>query len=412
MLTRRGWTAVVAGIAMWVGARVVGSPDLHAIAAGLIVLPLLAVLFVRWTHSRLEIHRSLSAVRAAPGARIVVTLTIGNRGRSATSFLLLEDAVPAGLGRRARLVVAGIPPGNDQKITYTFVCRQRGRFTIGPLTIFLTDPFGLARAGMEAATTNELVVYPEVEDVSATGLVAQGAGSGESAVRHLYRSTAEFYTMRQYVMGDDLRRIHWPSVARTGELMIRQDESTRRSTATVFLDTRVAALGALGSPGFERGVSVAATVGRALARAGFSLRLGTTESGATPVTEEQLLEALAGLGSARSKALAPSLSALRASSPSDTTLALVTAPPFPAEIAMISRVGTAFGRKLAVLVYPTSPSTMAVEPASELEARASAARSSLTRTGWEVYVVPPEGRLADVWRLRRTGKLLGLVTSS
>ena len=58
--------------------------------------------------------------------------------------------------------------------------------------------------------------------------------------------------MRGYQEGDDLRRIHWPSVARTGELMIRQDESTRRSTAVLFVDTRDAAVGQTHTPSFEK----------------------------------------------------------------------------------------------------------------------------------------------------------------
>ena len=62
--------------------------------------------------------------------------------------------------------------------------------------------------------------------------------SGLALAKHLFRTGDEFYTMRAYVEGDDLRRIHWPSVARSGELMIRQDESTRRSTAVLFVDTQ------------------------------------------------------------------------------------------------------------------------------------------------------------------------------
>src|SRR5438445_15971 len=111
---------------------------------------------------------------------------------------------------------------------------------------------------------------PEVEDLDAGHLVSQGVGAGESAVRHLYRSAAEFYTMREYVTGDDLRRIHWPSVARSGQLMIRQDESTRRSSATVFMDNRAGVVGHDGSPSFERAVSLAATVGKLLAQKGFA----------------------------------------------------------------------------------------------------------------------------------------------
>src|SRR5207247_8722648 len=142
-----------------------------------------------------------------------------------------------------------------------------------PVSVFVSDPFGLARITIRIPETNDLIVYPQVEDIPANELSLQGAGFGDSSSRQLYRSAAEFYTMREYVTGDDLRRMHWPSVARTGHLMIRQDETTRRSVATVFFDNRNSALGAAGSPGFERGVSVTATLGRVLFPAAFAAHL-------------------------------------------------------------------------------------------------------------------------------------------
>jgi uncharacterized protein (DUF58 family) len=404
MPTRRGWTAFAAGLLTWIVARLVASRDLHMLAVALVALPWLATLLIRWTPTRLEIRRHLSTARASLGAKVEVHLTIENTGRTTTSFLLLEDQIPVGLGRPMRLVAAGIPPRNHQTLHYHLVCRQRGRYDIGPVTIYLSDPFGLARTRVEAPARSELVVYPDVEDISASGLVTQGAGAGEAAVRHLYRSAAEFYTMREYVEGDDLRRIHWPSVARTGRLMIRQDESTRRSSATLFLDTRQTALGAYGS--------VAASLGRALSVAGFALRLGMVDTAPAPMTEEHLLELLAGTSPSRAQSLAPSMANLRASSPSDSTLAVVSAPPLPIEVSLLSRIGTTFGRKIAVFVYPVNPSTLSPDAASELEGRATAARASLTRAGWDVYLVQPEGRLADVWRLKRVGKLLAAGSSS
>lgn len=412
MPTRRGWTAFAAGLLMWVVARLIGSPELHMVAAGVAALPWLATLLVRWTPIGLDVRRHLSAARTTLGSRVDVHLTIENRGRTATSFLLLEDAVPAGLGTPARLVAAGIPPRCDQTVHYTLLCRLRGRYAIGPLTIYVTDPFGLARVRVDAPSRSELVVFPEIEDISTAGLVTQGSGAGEAAVRHLYRSAAEFYTMRQYIDGDDLRRIHWPSVARTGQLMIRQDESTRRSSATVFLDTRMSALGAYGTPGFERAVSVAATLGRGLSRAGFALRFGMVDAAPVATTDEKLLELLAGISPSRTQGLGASLSNLRATSFADSTLALVTAPPLPSEIALFSRVGSAFGRKIAVFVYPSPLGSLPVDSAAELEGRAGAARASLQRAGWDVYLVQAEGRLADVWRLKRTRKLRVVGSSS
>lgn len=413
MPTRRGWAALGAGLFLWVAARFLGSRDLHMVATGIVVLPLLAALFVRWSNVRISVRRHLSAVRVFPGTRVVVQIRVDNVGRGTIPFLLLEDTLPPSFGRQARLVMTGIPSRNHETASYSVICRQRGHYNVGPLKIHVTDPFGLARTTVEAAGLNDLIVYPEVEDLEGTGLTAFGVGAGESAVRHLYRSAAEFYTMREYVSGDDLRRIHWPSVARTGRLMIRQDETTRRAIAVLFLDNRLGILGNQASPGLERAVSATASVGRALLRAGFALELATADSPARPVSEERLLETLAGAGPVRKRSVSEALAGLRGSAAADSTLALVTAPPQSTDISGLSRLGITFGRKLAVFVYPVPLSTLTAPAAAELEGRATAARASLQRAGWEVYLVHTDGRLADAWQqLRQSSRLRAVASSS
>jgi uncharacterized protein (DUF58 family) len=399
--TRRGWAAVAAGLTLWFGARILGSKDLHMVAAGIIALPILAAVVVRWTHVQISVRRHLSAVRVFPGTRVIVNVTVENTGRGTVPFLLLEDTLPAALGRSARLVISGLPTRNAQTVSYSVVCRQRGVYSLGPMKVFVQDPFGLARTAIEAAGTNELIVYPQVEDLLTFGLTAQGVGAGESAVRHLYRSAAEFYTMREYVSGDDLRRIHWPSVARTNRLMIRQDESTRRATAVLFLDNRRATLGNTGSPGFERAVSAAATVGRAMIRAGFALELATAEAPARGVGEERLLDTLAASSPVRKRTTGEALTTLRRTATTDATLAVVCAPPLGGELPTLTRLGGAFGRRIAVLVYPVPPSSLTIQAGAELEGRATAARASLQRAGWDVYLLHPDGKLAEAWRSQR-----------
>ena len=112
-------TAFVSGLALWLGARFVGSPDLHMVATGLVILPIFGALFVHWSRIRVDARRHLSTVRAFPGTRLVVSLTIENHSRLTAPFLLLEDAVPASLGRPARLVVTGIPPRNNETVSYS-----------------------------------------------------------------------------------------------------------------------------------------------------------------------------------------------------------------------------------------------------------------------------------------------------
>jgi uncharacterized protein (DUF58 family) len=400
MPTRRGWAAFAAGVFLWIAARFLGSPDLHMVAVGVVATPFLAALYVQWNRVRLEVHRHISSARVYPGTRVTVSFKVENRGPTTAPFLLMEDTLPSTLGKPARLVVTGIPAKNSQTVSYSVVPRHRGRLKIGPLGVFVTDPFGLARTRIPAAPEKELVVYPEVEDVPAWKLGMHGAGAGDSTVRQLYRSAAEFYTMREYVTGDDLRRIHWPSVARTGHLMIRQDEATRRSTAALFLDNRTTSLGMPGSPGFERAVSCAATLGRLLVQAGFALRFASNDTPPVVVGETALLETLASIGAVRTRTLGEAFSRLRAAAQSESSLVLVSAPLHAAEIAALSRAGTAFGKKLAVFVNPVNPFALPPEQAGEIEHRVKSARSSLQRAGWEVIVVQPDGRLGDAWQVR------------
>jgi uncharacterized protein (DUF58 family) len=410
MPTSRGWAAVAVGVSLWVASRIVGSSDLHLLATGILVLPLVSALYVRWRRVRLSIRRLVSPARLFAGGRTEVKLTFENLSHGTTPFLLLEDAVPSELGRSARLVVAGIPPRNRHDASYGLSARRRGRYHLGPLTIFVTDPFGLARTRVQSTGRSELLVYPEIEFLDASHLLSQGVGSGESTARQLHRSAADFYTMRQYVTGDDLRRIHWPSVARTGELMIRQDESTRRSTATVFLDNRSDVFGQRGSEAFERAVSVAASLGVAFVRSGFAVHLATAEGRPQTVTEDTFLEAMAGVGLTQTRGTASILKGLRSGGLAETTLAFVTAPPVGTDLPSFIRMGTSFGRKLAVFVYPVAPATLTGSGRDEIEVRASTARASLMRAGWEVYVLPPDRRLGETWQ--RTTKTLRAEASS
>jgi uncharacterized protein (DUF58 family) len=402
MPSGRGAVVFAAALGLWLLARIAGSPTLHIVAVGLAVLPIAAVAFTRWSRQRLHVRRRLSDQRVQPGHRVTVDLEIENESPASTSFLLLEDAVPPGLGRPARLVLTGITGHGLARASYSLVAQSRGRYLLGPLSVDVSDPFALTRSRIEFPVREELVVTPAVEELEAGPASPFGQTSGVSLAKHLFRTGEEFFTMRAYQEGDDLRRIHWPSVARSGELMIRQDESTRRSRAVIHLDTRQSAVGQNRSPGFERCVSAAASVGMLLAAYGFSIRLGTSQLAPSGVSQDQLLDTLAGVSHDNGRSASPSLGRLRGAASPETTLVAITAPPDPSELAGLVRVGAGFGPKLAVLVYPVAPSTLPPDRAAQVEGRASSARLSLSRSGWEVLVVSPESNLKDVWQRSRT----------
>lgn len=397
MLAGRGVAVFATGLAMWLAARMLGSPGLEVVAIGIGALPFIAAQAAKRAARRLVVRRRLSDGRVTPGTRVTVSLDLENRSPNATSFLLVEDRLPTPLGRAARLVIGGIRPGFREQATYTFVPQARGRYLLGPLLIDVSDPFALSRLRLSFDDRDELLVAPEIEDLGAAPDPASGPSFGASRARQLFRTGEEYYTMRPYQEGDDLRRIHWPSVARTGELMIRQDESTRRASGLVFVDTRSAALGRTHTPAFERGVSVAASVGVLLARRGFVLRLATTELPAAALSEDRFLDALTGIAHAEARSIGPALAHLRAGSSPDTSLVFVSAPPVPNELGALIRAGAGFGRKLAVLIYPTEPGRLPPERQAQLEGRATQARLSLARAGWDVIVLPPSMRLTERW---------------
>lgn len=399
MIAGRGLILFAAGVCMWITARLIGSPELEMIGIGVCVTPFLAAGYVRLNKQRLTVRRYLSDSRVAPGARVTVTIEVENRSPGPASFLLIEDRLPAALGRPARIVVSGIGAHATEKASYVVIPSIRGRYVLGPVSIDLSDPFALTRKRLEWDAPDELLVTPEIEDLSGPSGVRSGPSFGASRTRQLFRTGEEYYTMRQYHEGDDLRRIHWPSVARTGELMIRQDESSRRASGLVFLDSRASTLGRTHSPPFERAVSVAATLGMMLVDHGFSLKLATADHGPVALSQERFLDELAAVSHANSRSIAPSLKHLRAGSSSETSLILVAGPPALEELASLIRSGGGYGPKLAVLVYPVDPQTLPPERQAKLEGRATQARLTLVRSGWDCVVLPPSMKLKERWHL-------------
>ena len=141
MLTPRGISVAVAGVAMWLAARFLGSAGLESIGIGLLLLPFIAGLFLRSGARKVTTARHLSEPRVSPGTRVTVRLDVGNGGAGTSSFLLLEDRLPPALGRPARLVVTGVGPRGTHHVSYTIVPQARGRYAIGPLSIDRTDAF-------------------------------------------------------------------------------------------------------------------------------------------------------------------------------------------------------------------------------------------------------------------------------
>jgi uncharacterized protein (DUF58 family) len=173
----------------------------------------------------------------------------------------------------ARFLVPPLAGGETAEAAYRLPTGRRGIYSVGPLTVSVTDPFGIAEASTVLPRIDRFVVYPRIEDI----LPLPGSSNREARLGS-YRATRvpvglDFFGLREYEVGDDLRRVHWRSTARTGELMLRQDEMPWESRATVLLDTRPSTHTA---ESFERAVEVAASIVTAVARGRRHIRFITS----------------------------------------------------------------------------------------------------------------------------------------
>jgi uncharacterized protein (DUF58 family) len=411
VLTGRAWAVITGGVVLWIASRLLGNPDLHMVSLGLLGLIPLAALLVRFMRHDLTAVRRLSTRRAFPGTRVRVEIEVRNTGGRRTAMLLVEDTVPTTLGPPSRGVLGEIRPGARRTFTYELTARSRGRYAIGPLAVLVTDPFDLVRKRIEFGVQHDVIVYPEVQDIPGGRPSSPLGGAGESTSRQLFRSAEEFYTMRAYEEGDDLRRIHWPSVARTGELMIRQDEAARRAAASVLLDNRAAGLGGH-RQAFEQGVSAAASVGAFYLRTGFRLRLAMADRAPDVVEVDRFLESLALARPSPERQITPILTKLAAASAGGGALVVVTHVPDPAETAAFTRLTTAAGSKLAILVTAWDPEELTIGARHDRERELERARNSLGRAGWDVLVIRPTQRLGDVWPRRPARSPLAIARSS
>ena len=275
-MTVRGRAFLAAGITTTVCSILLGFDALMRVGILAMALPLLTALLVSRARYRLMAHRNVSPTRASVGQDATVSLTLVNEGRMPMGLLLFEDHVPYTLGRPARFTVDHMSPHWHQDLAYTVRSGMRGQYTLGPLSVRVSDPFGFIALKRSFTVTSEIIVTPQILPLRALDLTGEWSGAGERRPRAFAVGSSEDVTVREYRRGDDLRRVHWRSSAHAGELMVRREEQPWQSRATVVLDTRRAAhVGAGAESSLEWCVTAAASVCVHLAHAGFAVRLIT-----------------------------------------------------------------------------------------------------------------------------------------
>jgi uncharacterized protein (DUF58 family) len=368
--------------------------DLVRLGALLVILPLVAALAARRSRYRLSCTRRIDPPRVPAGQQVTVAVRLENVARLRTGVLLAEDTAPYSLGTRPRFVLDEIEPGGHREFSYTLRSDTRGKFPIGPLKVRVADTFGLVEITRSFSSTNTLVVTPKIIALPRAAGPSSWLGEGDGGMRTISATGEDDAAPRAYQDGDGLRRVHWRSTARYGELMVRREEHQWRNSASVFLDTRRHAHSGSGpSATFEFAVSAAASIGAHLTEEGFRARLITDDGEIAPrgTFSDTLLDMLAVIKSSGNTALRQGTGELARAGGQ--------------LIAIVGRMNADDATQLAGTRRGNAPAMALVLAVSTWTAPDAAMTTDTARTaqilsasGWRVAVVTAASQLSLAWQ--------------
>jgi uncharacterized protein (DUF58 family) len=271
-----GVVALVGAVLVWIMARIVAGTAMYLFAYGLVMLFGICF-FLAPRNLKLTGERAGLFPRAHEGDRLEVEVSLqANRG---VSTFVLEERVPERLGQPVRVPITKLSSGQKLTHRYSVRCTRRGVYDVGPLVAVKSDPLGLTQRETLIAEPFQLLVHPRIELVSDRPLTRAFEDPPiRPPVSRPWPSGLEFYGMREYKPGDDLRRIVWRASARTGKIMVREAEQGITDKITIILDTDRGTHSHDGeglSESFEMGVRAAASLAVRHLREGYEIKIET-----------------------------------------------------------------------------------------------------------------------------------------
>ncbi|MGA0878048.1 MAG: DUF58 domain-containing protein [Ilumatobacteraceae bacterium] len=252
--------AASAGAVVVLGAVTIGSGrlfgliELYVIGTGLILGVLAAAVHVRTRIVDLDIRRTFEPANPTAENDIFVTLTLVPTRRTPTCDLTDE----VGGEGRVGLTLAPLPRHRPARVQYRVPTTRRGVLTLGPATIELSDPLGLLGRRRRIGSPTDVVVHPRWTSIALPDPRRCEGVLIDFIRRLLDRLTVdlEFRSLREYVAGDDLRRINWKASARHDILTLNEYVSRAPLVVHMLLDHDATTYSAAG---FERAISVVAS---------------------------------------------------------------------------------------------------------------------------------------------------------
>lgn len=272
MLTRSGWGALALTVVSFATGRVFGIVELYVLGAGILAALALAVLGGLRRPPRLAVRRVLepSVVRAGDAARVDVQ--VANTGTRRTPTLQLWE--PVGETGGATMNLAPLRRREATAAAYRLPTGSRGVVRIGPMQARRRDVLGLFTTTFVLPGSVELLVIPRYSPAPFPVSGSSGRLGEHLRMRAFGQSGSEFHSLREYVVGDDLRRISWKASARSEDFLVKETalEGLRRCTVAVDIDDTEYT-----SPAFERAMSAAAALVTGAVASGLTTRLVAPE---------------------------------------------------------------------------------------------------------------------------------------
>ena len=276
MLTARGRSALLLGAALYVAAWAFGSNPLYPVAVGLVLAVGLAWAWVRLLDKPMELRRVSWGQEHVEGDDVSVVLELEHAGPVRPGSLTLVDEV-AGLGEREATLRR-----TEDSLTGRYVLPRlpRGRYGFVRTTAVIEDPFGLESSEVDLSTGGALLVYPRLAELER--LFSEAGAHAAEGRRMLLRRPSGFdiHSVREYEEGESLRKVHWPSTARRGQLMVKELEDEPRDEVAVLLDAAAGVVA--GEPpdsSFDMQVRAAGSILKAHARRGRRVALVVNAAG-------------------------------------------------------------------------------------------------------------------------------------
>ena len=230
----RPWQAIMLIVILAFLSISSGWKVLYMLTYVLLTLFVLSWLWARYSLRKLAFRRTVVSGRVQVGETFDERLMLDNLSIMPKLWVQIADGSTLP-GHRAGYVAS---LGGRKRAMWRArsTCKQRGRFQLGPVTATSGDPFGLFRRHIFLTPSNEILVLPHVLPITNFALFTGGLpGRGRSSRRAL-QATTNATTIREYMAGDALSRIHWRSSAHYSKLMVKEFDLDPAVDAWIFLD--------------------------------------------------------------------------------------------------------------------------------------------------------------------------------